>query len=234
MNALTENQKQFISEKKEEYRELEKKLNERNEELSLLIKDNQAKCSEYETAKEELEELNKEIQHDQNFLDDMMVRYVNRKEIKYVFSSLGKGFAIFAGINLLLTFIGVIKILSISDLVTYFFCAPGLVGSCGIMVASFFSNKKREQFTRDFHKLDESIRLHEIIEKKTEEAKQKKHVFEEKKTAFRDSKNQVSQIEFKISSLNFAMDKIKTSIFETIYSSDEVTYTSDQSLKRKI
>lgn len=234
MNDLTVAQKQFISEKTKEYREYENKLNERNNELASLYEENRIKSKEYEIAKANLEEIKKEIVHDQNFLDDMMIRYVNKKEIKYVFSLFGKTFGAVALICLLLSLTGVINILSISDLVTYFFCAPGIMGTCGIMVASFFSNKKRAKFTRDFHNLDESIKLHEIIEKKIEDSKQKKLIFEEKKTAFKESKSQISQIEFKISSLKYAMDKIKTSIFETIYSNDDVVYTQDQSLKRKI
>ena len=233
MNNLLESKRQFIFQKKQEYSELEKKLNKRKNEFSLLNQEKQVKFSEYETAKEELDKINIEIQHDKKYLADMMEKYIYKRIIKYIFSLLGKATVIFAGINLLLTFLGVIKILSISDFVSYFFCAPGFLSCCALMVASLFSNKKKKQFNNDFHNLDESIKLHEIIEKKIEESKQKELELEEKNVAFRDCKNRVNQLEYKISSLNYEMDKIKTAVFETIYSSDDIVYIPDQSLRMK-
>lgn len=233
MKDLTNEQKEFIDMQSEEYRNFENRLNELKNEAELLYEEKQIKCREYEKAKEELDSLIREINHDQEFLDNSMVRYVNKKEIRYVFTTLAKSYGVFFALNLVLTLAGVIEILNISDLLTYFFCAPGLMGTTLIVVSSFFLYKKREQLTKEFHNLDESVKLHEIIDRKKEEAKEKKRIFEEKKTAFRDVKNQTKQIEFKIGSVKHAMDQIKTNIFETIYSNDDVIYTSDMILQRK-
>ena len=86
MMDLTQEQKEFITSKQEEYHQFSTKINLLENEASELRVLRREKLDECETAKDEYNSANRAYWANQNILDDNKIEFVNRGEIKHIFS----------------------------------------------------------------------------------------------------------------------------------------------------
>ena len=91
--------------------------------------------------------------------------YVNKQEFRYVFTLLFKSFMFFVSINVIISLLGFIDIVSFKDVISNFFCAPLFGGSMTLLGASFFSSNTRMKIIKRFYELDETKSLLETLEK---------------------------------------------------------------------
>lgn len=225
--------KQFIEEKTNEYNNYKKRLEELKEEVENLYKEQRIKTAEYEKARNELAKVVNDLSHDQEFMDNLMVNYVNKTDLKNVLKSIGITYgavSLFALISLLSLNI---NIQDIGHFVNSFIVLPGSVSIIPAVVSSLTSDKRREKYTRKFHELEETKKIQEKIDEKQEVKKNKQKVHDEKRDDMKSGRYHIEQVEYKIQSVRHAMDKIKTEIVEVICNEEYPSQESQMILSKR-
>lgn len=230
MKDLTEEQKELISQKQKDYHCFSNKVILLENELAELSSEKSEKLSEYEKAKGEYIKVEGILTSNNFGFDIKKNEYVNKQEFRYVFTLLFKSFMFFASINVIISLLGFIDIISFKDVISNFFCAPLFGGAMILLGAGFFSDNIRKKIIKRFYELDETKSLLETLEKNEQNSLEKKKVYEEKKTNYQDCKCRMEELEHKIRCSKYEMEKIKNSIFDIIYSTIDEELDSNMSL----
>lgn len=220
MNDLTNEQKQLITKKQEEYHDLSTKVSLLQNEIATLSTDKSRVLSEYEKAKIEYYSLNCKYFEKLNDFNISRSEYINKGEIKFIFSVLGFAFAGAFVINLLRNLVGIIDILSFKDAINYFLCVPLLGSAISISIASVFSDKVRQKLLSEFNNLDNTKNLSKKIEDDLILVTEKKSIYERLTNELKGIKYHIEQLEYKVKCNKYEMDKIKSCIFDIIYNSE--------------
>lgn len=233
MMDLTQEQKEFITSKQEEYHQFSTKINLLENEASELRVLRREKLDECETAKDEYNSANRTYWANQSILDDNKIKFVNRGEIKHIFSFLGKGFVCINLLSIIATLFGLIDVVDFKDGINYFLCMPLLGDSFLLVISNLFYNKVKSKLIVKFYELDESKRLLDTIDRNSKVVNEKRKLYEEKKNDLKKCDYRIEQVEYKINCNKYEMDKIKTAIFEMICSTDNNELDSGMSLSMK-
>lgn len=224
---------QFIEEKTTEYNNFKKRFEELKEERENLYKEQRIKTAEYEKARDELSKVSKELSHDQEFMDNLMISYVNKKDLKTVLISTGITYGtvtLFALISLIALNI---NIQDIGHFINTFIVLPSSVSIIPAMLSSLTSNKRREKYAREFYELEETQKIQEKVNEKKEIKKDKQKVHDEKRTDMKSGRYHIEQVEYKMQSVRHTMDKIKTEIVEAICNEEYPSQESQMILNKR-
>lgn len=234
MKELSEEQKTLISQKQNEYHIFSNLVNLLENEIAELSIKNSEKLAEYEEAKEQFISAERVYSSNQLVFNNCKIEYVNKQEVKNIFSILFKSFVFFTAINIVAYLCGFIDVVAFKDVLNYFLCTPLFAGSLSLLGTSFFSNKIRERLIKKFYELDESKEMLKKLDKDIKNVEEKRRIFEDKKKDYKECSSHMEQLEFKVKCNKNEMENIKTSIFEIIYDNDKEEFNSDISLSLKM